>query len=164
MQIAGKRLMLRSLTSGDFSFYARLVMDPVVMEYITGKGLTFDEAQDRFRRALLAAGNQQEAGFFAVIRSDDREPVGVVKLVPIDENQAEVGYMLLPEFQGMGYASEALEMLIRLARGICIFDELIGIVDPDNPASIKVLIRQGFTLKRIGTIDDLPAAWYGLRI
>jgi RimJ/RimL family protein N-acetyltransferase len=60
-----------------------------------------------------------------------------------DPEQAEVGITLAPEFQGKGYASEALTALLRF-----LFTELkqhrvIGSVDPRNLTSMKLLERVG---------------------
>jgi RimJ/RimL family protein N-acetyltransferase len=56
-----------------------------------------------------------------------------------------------------------VEEIINLARKIQI-SELIGIVDPDNPASIRVLDKFGFKLYETGQIDGLAAAYYKLEL
>ena len=99
-----------------------------------------------------------------VKRKPDNEFIGVSKLVPYGENQAEVGYMLLPKFWGKGYASEMTGRMITLANEKRLAIELIGVVDPENPASIRVLTKFGFKLYETGEIDGLAAAYYKLKL
>jgi len=65
--------------------------------------------------------------------------------------EAEVGYGLVEEARGWGFATEAL-------RGLLAFTDDAGVrvrasVSPDNPASIRVLAKAGFTSLR-GTDED----------
>ncbi len=164
MEISSNNLIYNSLGQNDFHLYASLAMDQDVMKYITGRGLTIKEAEERFQKAIDDSRNYAEAGFFMVRRKPFYEFIGVAKLVPFGENQAEVGYMLLPEYWGKGYASEMTGRMITLAVEKRLVGELIGIVDPENPASIKVLTKLGFKLYETGEIDGLAAAYYKLKL
>jgi len=158
------RLEYINLTASDFGLYACLVMNEEVMKYITGRALTEEEARQRFQKALMANDLLVGTGFFIARILAEHKMVGVVKLVQLADNQYEIGYMLLPEFWGRGYATEMTETLIRLARQKKLSGELIGIVDPENPLSIKVLTKLGFQLFDTGSIDGLDAAYYKLKL
>jgi [ribosomal protein S5]-alanine N-acetyltransferase len=160
IHLTSHRLKYTQISQDDFPSYARLVMDEEVMKYITGKALSVEEALQRFQKALQASEMLREAGFFLVRIRDNDELVGVTKLVQLAENQYEIGYMLLPEYWGRGFASEMTETMINLAREKKLTGELIGIVDPENPASIRVLTKFGFELYETGQIDGLEAAYY----
>ncbi len=71
--------------------------------------------------------------------------------------------MLLPENWGKGFASEMVKCMLELNREKSIASEVIGIVDPENPASIRVLTKFGFELYKTGIIDGLAAAYYKLK-
>jgi [ribosomal protein S5]-alanine N-acetyltransferase len=58
----------------------------------------------------------------------------------------EVGYILHPEFWGMGLAHEAMQAVIAYAFAHHPVDHLMADVDPRNAASIKLLKRLGFAL------------------
>lgn len=163
MRISSNKLLFNKLSLNDFHLYSRLVMNEEVMKYITGKALTTAEAEIRFQKAIAAGNKSDETGFFIVKNTANNEFLGVAKLVQIDENQFEVGYMLLPEYWGKGYASQMVEYLIKIAYEKQIV-ELIGIVDPENPASIRVLTKFGFQLYETGQIDGLAAAYYRLEL
>jgi ribosomal-protein-alanine N-acetyltransferase len=72
--------------------------------------------------------------------------------------------MLLPERWGNGFASEMVKCMLDLNKEKSIASEIIGIVDPENPASIRVLTKFGFSLYNTGEIDGLAAAYYKLEI
>lgn len=163
MQIQSSQFTFKKLTAKDFHLYALLVVNKDVMKYITGDALTPDEAELRFHKALNISANSDEAGFFIVRNRVNDEFIGVAKLAPLSHNQFEVGYMLLPEYWGKGYATAMVEYLISLAKEKQI-GELIGIVDPENPASIKVLSKLGFHLYETGEIDGLASAYYKLNL
>jgi [ribosomal protein S5]-alanine N-acetyltransferase len=164
MEIRTERLILKSLTSDDFGLYSSLVVNSDVMKYITGNALSVSQAEQRFQKALYGFKNVNGTGYFIAKTNDSDEFVGVVKLVKLNQEQAEVGYMLKPEFWGRGFASEMTECMIKLAVEVKIAPELIGIVDPENPASIRVLTRFGFGLYETGQIDGLDAAYYKLKL
>jgi [ribosomal protein S5]-alanine N-acetyltransferase len=156
------RLKFTQLSPTDFPLYALLVMDEAVMKFITGNALSFEDAQLRFQKALKLGQLLPDAGFFLVRKIVDDEFIGVSKLVQIADNQYEVGYMVLPQHWGKGFASEMTAYMIALARKNHFTGDLIGIVDPENPASIKVLAKFGFELYYTGQIDGLDAAYYKL--
>lgn len=150
------------MSVGDFHLYSRLVTNEQVMKYITGKALTQTEAELRFQKALQLTEEDPVAGFLVVMNNLNSEFIGVGKLVLMAENQYEIGYMLLPEYWGKGFASEIVWCMVNFAKRAQTADELIGIVDPENPASIRVLTKFRFELYETGLIDGLPAAYYKL--
>lgn len=82
-------------------------------------------------------------------RVENATPVGLVGLNLRGEGTVplpDIGFNLLPSARGKGYASEAVKGLSDYydrEKGVT---ELLGYVDDDNEASIKVLKRAGFEL------------------
>lgn len=74
--------------------------------------------------ALLGAG-----GYFG--------PPGV-------DGDVEIGYSVLPEWQGRGYASETVRLLVDHAFSFDTVKRVVAHTAEDNAASIKVLARCGF--------------------
>jgi [ribosomal protein S5]-alanine N-acetyltransferase len=156
------RLAYSRLSTDHYELYSQLVMNEAVMKYITGKALNAEEAEIRFYKAVDATIKNPEAGFFIVRSKQAEKLIGVAKLVGIESNQAELGYMILPEYWGKGFASEMVEFMIRLTLELKLADKLLGIVDPENPASIGVLTKFGFTLFETGEYEGLVSATYKL--
>jgi len=164
MEIISKRLVISNLSAGDFHFYSRLVSDEKVMQYITGKALTLEEAESRFQLSLYGVKGYSDTGFFIIKHFEDQEFVGMCKLVQFDESAAEIGYMLLPEWWGKGYASEIVESLLELVKAKNYSNEIVGLVDPGNLASINVLAKFGFEHYKTGQNEGLPTACYRLKL
>ncbi len=62
-----------------------------------------------------------------------------------DANGAvEIGYGTLDQFQGRGYATEAVSVLVRWALSQPDVFQVIAEALPENPASVRVLQKNGF--------------------
>ena len=107
---------------------------------------------------------------WGVARLDDDRVIGTCTLFHIDEEhrRAEIGFALGRAHWGNGYASEAVAALIRFAFDTLDLHRLEADPDPQNAASIAVLVKQGF--KREGLLreryflngEPQDAEYYGL--
>lgn len=61
-----------------------------------------------------------------------------------DHHRAEIGYMLLPDYWGRGYASEAIKQVLDFGFEILKFHSIEANINPNNLASRRVLEKQGF--------------------
>lgn len=84
----------------------------------------------------------------------DDTPVGIFKLRHylndyLRENAGHIGYGIAKEYRGCGYATEGLRLLIEEARKLPIdTDEIYMSVLKDNPASLKVQLKNGAKVVR----------------
>lgn len=84
----------------------------------------------------------------------DDVPVGIFKLRHylndwLRDNAGHVGYGIAKEYRGHGYATEGLKLIIEEARKLPIdTDELYLSVLKDNPASLKVQLKNGAKVVR----------------
>jgi RimJ/RimL family protein N-acetyltransferase len=113
-------MRLRDVELGDVSAYARMRCDPVMMAELGGpqprEGIEEKVARDV---QAAAAGD----AWIKMIVPGEAAPevvVGSVALWSHDEDGGEpiteIGWMVLPEFQGRGLAKRAVRMLLELAR------------------------------------------------
>ena len=58
-----------------------------------------------------------------------------------------IGYFIKKEFRGKGYGTEGLRLTLQVARGIIPEDEIYLRVNKDNPASLKVMLKNGGYIK-----------------
>jgi RimJ/RimL family protein N-acetyltransferase len=65
------------------------------------------------------------------------------RVLDTDERQAEIGIALAPEFQGQGFAGEALQALLEYLFITLGKHRVFGSVDPRNLSSVKLLRRVG---------------------
>lgn len=83
---------------------------------------------------------------FAIRTTDEGEFLGSINLTPDEDNpqRGEVGYYMGLEYQGKGFAIEAVNILCDFAFGELEYKELYAKVHPDNRASQRVLIKTWF--------------------
>ncbi|HAS41725.1 MAG TPA: hypothetical protein DCS93_14700 [Microscillaceae bacterium] len=165
MTLASERLIYTQVTFAEKENYMRWYTDDVVMRHITGTGLTKEQAEARFAKTLKTNETYPNMGFYTAKNQASREFVGIAKFTYLDEaqTQVEVGYGMMPEYWGAGYATEMLCCLMKHAQAFPNIKELIGIVNPENDASVKVLTKQGFALYK-ATFGENPAEYYKLEL
>ena len=137
-------ITIRKMQPGDADALYRLLSDPAVMRYLEPP---FDRAQteDFLRRAGLAEPPlvyaAEENGAF----------IGYVIYHAYDEESVEIGWVLLPEYWGRGYASALTDRLIDRAR-----QEQKSIViecAPAQAATKRIAVKKGF--RDCGICDGL---------
>jgi len=93
--------------------------------------------------------------YFTINTIDPSEFIGTLTLWNIDRstNYAEIGYELLPQFQGKGLMSEAVKAILDYAFNEAGFEYIEAYTHRENIASKKLLERVGFKLV-VGKIDE----------
>ena len=142
---------------GDFEIYYTLVKDDTVMKYVSGKGLTREEARKKFNTIINTNSENADLGYFKVYNSHDIY-IGDAKLAyyEYDHNLLEIGYILKEEFWGKGYGTAICKLLLHKAAIIAPNVDLVGIIEPENTASRKLLEKFGFKGYFVGVEDGLP--------
>lgn len=157
------RVYLEKIKVQDFEAYYTLAADERVMALITGKALTREETSKKFNSLLENSRLYKSFGCFKVSQRISSVLLGFAKLEIKGENrfEAELGYMLFPEFWGQGYGSEIAEYLMRVAESDPELTRVYAIIDPDHIASKKILLRMGFVSKKKCDIDGGPSEVFG---
>ena len=139
------RLALREFTGDDVDDLVDLDGDPRVMRYIgDGSVGTRATCEAGIERVLARYAEGTGLGVWRAARRDDGRFVGWVSLKPCgDSPDIEVGYRLMHDAWGQGFATELARAM--LARG---FEEvglerIIGVTHPENFASQRVLVKAG---------------------
>jgi RimJ/RimL family protein N-acetyltransferase len=145
-----ERLRLRGHRRDDFAASAAMWADPRVTRYIRPKPFTAEESWARLLRyvghwALLGFGywvieDKATGAFlgecgFANYKRDMQPPLG---------DTPEIGWVLVPEAHGKGYAREAVRAAVTW--GDAHFGNVCTacIIDPHNSASIRVAEKNGY--------------------
>ncbi len=113
-------MRLRDVELGDVSAYVRMRCDPVMMADLGGP-LPREGIEEKVARDVQAAAAGGE--WIKMIVPDGAAPAVVAGNVVLwshgedgGEPVSEIGWMVLPEFQGRGLAKRAARMLLELAR------------------------------------------------
>lgn len=89
--------------------------------------------------------------------------IGLAGLRYLPELDAvDIGYRVLPEVQGRGYAVEACAALLAYARHTLQLETVIALIGDDNPASQRVAARLGLHLQRHVVVEAFGGGTFGL--
>jgi RimJ/RimL family protein N-acetyltransferase len=133
------RLRLRAFTLDDVgAVHAIQSRDDVA------RWLYWDVRDEDEVRAVLEShlARPPEAGVVLAIERDGKL-VGHANLVVGEHRQGEIGFIVHPDHQGHGYATEAAEAMLELAFETYDLHRVIGRLEPRNSASASVLERLG---------------------
>lgn len=138
------RLRLRRLQPSDAALLRLYASDPRVAKMTTTIPHPYPPGlAEAFVDRILARATTETV--WAIDTGADAENglIGLISLKRHRLGEGEIGYWVAPAFWGTGYASEAVDTVVRdaTARGC---DALTAQVFQDNPASARVLSRAGF--------------------
>ena len=142
-----ERLLLRPFAAGDFDAVFAMQSRPDVARYLYWEARTEAEVRTALEKKIagVAIHSEGDVLFLAAVLKTTNELVGdvVLEWVSQQHRTGEVGYIVHPDHQGHGYATEAVGVLLRVA-----FDELdlhrvVGRVEARNAPSARVLEKLG---------------------
>ena len=110
-------MRLVPLTAEDEDLTVRLECDPEMMLHIGGPRPEADVRTAHKRR--LALMEQGEARMYTIVAEDSDAVLGTIGIWEIDwkgPQTYEMGWFVLPEYQGKGVATEAARLIILEAR------------------------------------------------
>jgi ribosomal-protein-alanine N-acetyltransferase len=142
---ATARLSLRPVRPDDVDDFHRLDRDPRVMRWI-GSGTVETPASSAaaVARALRYGHLYPGLGKLVAAERTSGRFVGWFSRNYLPGTvEVELGYRLLPEAWGQGYATEAATFLVQHALETIGLHRIIGVTHPDNLASQRVLQKAG---------------------
>jgi ribosomal-protein-alanine N-acetyltransferase len=141
------RLALREFTRDDLDDLVALDGDARVMRYIGDGSLgTRELCEAGIERVLARYAEDNGLGLWHASRQDDGRFVGWVSLKPCgDSTDIEVGYRLMHDAWGQGFATELARAMVRRGFDDVGLERIIGVTHPDNAASQRVLMKAGMS-------------------
>ena len=144
-RLATARLDLRAFAPADLDDLARMDGDPRIMRYIAdGRAHAREEVARTLARILRYPALNAMLGLWRASRRDDGRFVGWFSLKYAGAStDVEIGYRLLPEAWGQGFATEGAAAMRDHGFGPVGLSRIIGVTHPDNAASQRVLAKIG---------------------
>ena len=144
------RLQLRRVKLSDAEFFHRLLNEPSWLENIGDRGVRSPaEAVAYIRKQIWGPYRSSGFGMYLVQRKEDGAPIGLCGLVQRDFlEHPDLGFALLPEHVGQGYAAEAAQSVIALVESRWGIGALSAITKGENLRSVRLLERLGFHRER----------------
>lgn len=151
-RVEGERVFLRPFTLDDAEKVFRMSLEAGMKQWIPDQ-VYENLAHAREVLTFLIEQYKSPAGpdskplVFGICVKSTGELIGHVGLSPVDK-AVEIGYAIEERMQGKGCASEAVCLMLRWAFETYNVPAILGIVAKDNAASVKLLERVGFRLRR----------------
>ncbi|HZS09762.1 MAG TPA: GNAT family N-acetyltransferase [Blastocatellia bacterium] len=142
-EIETKRLLLRRFTPDDLEAFSLIVGDPEVMRYYgAGVPLPKHEVSHQLSGLIEKYWQEYRFGRWAIVYKESGDLIGFCGL-RISEGTPELNYLLAKAYWFAGLATEAARACLRYGFEELRLPEVIGIVRPENLASIHVLKKLG---------------------
>lgn len=150
-EFESERLLIRPTSEQDAEFIYQLLNTPKFIKYVGDRALHSIEDAKKYIQVKIHP-QLIELGYsnYSLITKADNTKIGVCGLY----NRAgvdgiDIGFALLPQYEGLGYAFESSNILIKAGFEEFKIDEIKAITSKGNISSKKLLERLGFDM--VGT-------------
>lgn len=137
-----ERLRFRQWETSDFEAFSNFFSDPENAKFVGGQ----KSPEEAWRLMCAYIGQYQLKGYsyVAVEHVETEKLVGTVGLWDSDPwPEVELGYWLLPDMQGKGFAIEAAQAVLSFAFQQSKLKTLVSYIDETNVPSIRLAERLG---------------------
>jgi len=137
-----QRLKFRQWQESDYNAFSEFFADEKSAKYVGG--IKNDEQAWRLMATYIGHYNLKGFGYLAVEEKSTTKLVGAVglwKSIPWPE--LELGYWVITEMQGKGYATEAAKQVLKFAFESLGTPTLVSYIDPENEPSKRLAKRLG---------------------
>jgi len=149
MPIETTRLLLRHFNESDANALFHINSNPKVMQYINSPDQTQAQTLAYLQQGPLNDYKQYGYGRLACIEKSSERLIGFcgIKYLP-ELKEWDIGYRFLPEYWGLGLATEACQAVIKYARQDLHLERLVGLALPQNKASIHMFNKLGMSFEK----------------
>ncbi|WP_231512350.1 GNAT family N-acetyltransferase [Paucibacter sp. KBW04] len=146
MVLETERLTLRQMSEADAAFMLGLLNEPSWLQNIGDRGVrTLAQARDYIRQGPMAMLEGRGFSFYIVaLKGPGQTPIGMCGLTQREFlADVDLGYALLPQYCGQGYAFEAAAATLVYAKDVLKLPRVIAITRPENQVSQGLLRKLG---------------------
>lgn len=141
-----ERLLLRRVAASDIKEIRELRGNPETMKFIPRPLVTTDEeALEHFK--MIDEKIENNTGInWAITLKGNPKLIGIIghyRIQP-ENHRCEIGYMILPQYNGQGIVTEAIKAVLEYGFDDLKMHSIEAVIDPENFASERVLIKNGF--------------------
>jgi ribosomal-protein-alanine N-acetyltransferase len=155
-----ERLLLRRISEADVHEILELRGNPETMKYIPRPVATTLEEALAHIKMINDKIEANEGINWAITIKGNPKLIGVIghyRIQP-ENHRCEIGYMILPQYNGQGLVTEAVKTVVAYGFDNLQMHSIEAIIDPNNKASERVLQKNGF-IKEAHILEN--AYWDG---
>ncbi len=147
-----ERIHYKKLCNSDFDFFNHLYSNEKVMQYTYADAFTSDEkAYAKFQRCLQLQEQEETEVSYIAESKDTGDKIGITNFElyvnRIEGSICEIGYFILPEYWGRGYASEMSQAITTFLFEQYHAQKVLASCHADNLASQKVMRKLGMSME-----------------
>ncbi|MEO6189236.1 MAG: GNAT family N-acetyltransferase, partial [Saprospiraceae bacterium] len=144
------RLVLRQLNMDDANEIYLLRSDENINKYLDRDKATVMDDAINFINKINNEVSINNSLYWAITIKGNNALIGTICLfsMDIEKNRAEIGYELMPKFQGKGFMQESISIVIRFAFDNLRIKTITATPTADNSKSVTILKRNNFKLDR----------------
>ncbi len=151
------RLNLRQFTLDDSKFIIELLNSEGWIKYIGDRNIkTEEDAKSYLQNGAFKSYEKNGYGLWMVEIKENKIPIGMCGIINRAELECpDIGFALLPEFSGKGFAFEIAQATLQYAKEQLKLSKILGITVSYNINSINLLTKIGMKyIKTINLPDD----------
>lgn len=162
------RLVLRRVTADDADLMLAVWNDPAFVRNVGDRGIrTIDDAREAVRAGPLKLYRDYGFGPYAMVLKASNARIGICGLFRRENlDRPDIGFAVLPDYCGRGYAREAARAVLAHARDDLALRRISAIVAPGNAPSIGLLESIGLEYEGMITMpgEEEAICLYGMRL
>ncbi|KFF14267.1 GNAT family acetyltransferase [Chryseobacterium soli] len=161
-----ERLIIRPMSLDDKEFIFELYNRPKFIQYIGDRNIkTIADAENYIRDRFLPQFEKLGFGNYLVVTKDENKKIGGVGIFEREGlDVMDIGFSLLEEFEGKGYAYEAALKVKSIGMDEFGMKKISAITSKDNFSSQNLIEKLGLQFKKYVTIpnDEEELMYYEL--
>ncbi|WP_298393271.1 GNAT family protein [Flavobacterium sp.] len=141
-----ERLYLRRVAATDVKEILELRGNPGTMKYIPRPLISTEEEAMEHLKMIDDKIDNNEGINWAITLKGNPKLIGIIghyRIQP-ENHRCEIGYMILPEYNGRGIVTEAIKVVLEYGFEDLNMHSIEAVIDPENVASERVLLKNGF--------------------
>ena len=155
-ELSSERLQLRQLSFTDKRTIFKLRSSKEINKLITRNIPKNLNDADSFIQTCLDEFDKGNRIFWAMQLKETNQIIGTIVYhnINAENNYAEIGYELNPDFQNEGFMSEAMNTVLEYGKSILKLKTVEAFTHKNNTASITLLKKHQFILDDDDLFDD----------
>lgn len=144
-------LIIRRMSVDDAMFMLELLNDNSWLRFIGDRGVkTIEDAQNYILKGPVEMYARLGFGFYILEMKETGCPLGICGLAKRDYlNDVDIGFALLAQYCGKGYAFEAATAVLEYAQKELGLKRILATTRPDNHGSAKLLEKLGLGFEQV---------------
>ncbi|MCT2408686.1 GNAT family N-acetyltransferase [Chryseobacterium antibioticum] len=151
-----ERLIIQKISVDDKEFVFELYNRPKFIKYIGNRGVNnISDAENYIKNRFLPQFDRLGFGNYLVVAKDKGEKIGAVGIFEREGlDVADIGFSLLEEYEGKGYAFEAAQKVKSIGMDLFGLTKISAITSKDNFSSQNLIEKLGLSFKNYVTLPD----------